>query len=238
MNPVSRLAEALGEIAGAPVELERPADPVHGDYATTVALQRAGAERRPPREIAAEIAARVQENGLVDTADVAGPGFVNLRVSDEWLVHALGAILETETFGGGFAASPERVQVEMVSANPTGPLTVAHARNGAYGDSVARLLSFAGDVVVREYYYNDAGRQMELFRASVDAVRRGEEPPEDGYRGAYITDLAALEGDAVPAMLDRIETTLERFRVHFDSWALQSELEQRLDELLPRLDTY
>ena len=86
MNPVSRLAEALGEIAGAPVELERPADPVHGDYATTVALQRAGAERRPPREIAAEIAARVQENGLVDSADVAGPGFVNLRVSDEWLV--------------------------------------------------------------------------------------------------------------------------------------------------------
>jgi len=238
LNPVSRLAEALGEIAGAPVELQRPADPVHGDYATTVALQRAGAERRPPREIAAEIAARVQENGLVDSADVAGPGFVNLRVSDEWLVDALGAILETETFGGGFAASPERVQVEMVSANPTGPLTVAHARNGAYGDSVARLLSFAGDVVVREYYYNDAGRQMELFRESVEAVRRGEEPPEEGYRGAYVADLAAEPGDPVPRMLERIEATLERFRVHFHTWALQSELEQRLPELLPRIDTY
>src|SRR5439155_17107277 len=136
------------------------------------------------------------------------------------------------------ATSPERFQVEMESANPTGPLTVAHARNGAYGDSVARLLSFAGHMVEREYYYNDAGRQMELFRASVDAVARGDEPPEDGYQGAYVRDLAALGGDPVPAMLEQIEGTLERFRVHFDTWALQSELEHRLPELLPRLDTY
>jgi arginyl-tRNA synthetase len=126
----------------------------------------------------------------------------------------------------------------MVSANPTGPLTVAHARNGAYGDSVARLLVFAGHSVEREYYYNDAGRQMDLFRASVEAVRRGEEPPEDGYRGAYVADLAADPGDPVPRMLARIEATLERFRVHFDTWALQSELEKRLEDLLPRVDTY
>ena len=89
-----------------------------------------------------------------------------------------------------------------------------------------------------EYYYNDSGAQMERFRASVEAVRRGEDPPEDGYRGAYIHDLAALRGDPVPLMLKEIETTLERFRIHFDSFRLQSELEERLPELLPRLDTY
>ena len=130
------------------------------------------------------------------------------------------------------------MQVEMVSANPTGPIVVSAARNGAYGDSVARLLEFAGHEVEREYYYNDAGAQMERFRASVEARRRGEEPPEDGYHGAYIAELAALRGDPVPLMLTQIEHTLERFRIHYDSWALQSELEQRLPEFLPRLDTY
>ena len=135
-------------------------------------------------------------------------------------------------------AARERIQVEMVSANPTGPITVASARNGAYGDSVARLLEFAGHEVEREYYYNDAGAQMERFRASVEAIRRGEEPPEDGYQGEYIARARALDGDPVPPMLEQIEATLERFRVHFDTWALQSELEQRLAEFLPRLDTY
>ena len=141
-------------------------------------------------------------------------------------------------YGGGSAATKERVQVEMVSANPTGPIVVSAARNGAYGDSVARLLAFAGHEVEREYYYNDAGAQMDRFRASVEARRRGEEPPEDGYQGAYIVDLATLRGDPVPLMLTQIEKTLERFRIHFDSWAKQSELEQRLPEFLPRLDTY
>jgi arginyl-tRNA synthetase len=238
LNPVARLAEQMGELAGGPVELERPSDPVHGDYATNVALQQAGAERRPPREIAAEIAARVEESGIA-SAEVAGPGFVNLRVPDAWLVQALSDVLEAgEAFGGGSAEPRERVQVEMVSANPTGPLTVAHARNGAYGDLVGRLPAFAGHEVEREYYYNDSGRQMDLFRASVEAVRREEEPPEEGYHGAYLAELAAKPGDPVPAMLTRIEATLERFRVHFDTWALQSELEQRLPELLPRVDTY
>src|SRR5206468_6637514 len=169
---------------------------------------------------------------------IAGPGAVNLFLSDAWLAHARAATLAAgETFGGVWAQPRQRIQVEMVSANPTGPVTVASARNGAFGDSVARLLEFAGHEVEREYYYNDAGAQMERFRASVEAVRRGEEPPEDGYHGAYVRELAALPGDPVPEMLRRIEASLERFRIHFDSWAKQSELERRLGDYLPRLDT-
>src|SRR2546423_6108855 len=105
----------------------------------------------------------------------------------------------------------------MVSANPTGPIAVAAARNGAYGGAVARLLAFGGHELEREYYYNDAGTQMEKFRESVGARRRGEAPPEDGYHGAYLDELAAQEGDPVPPMLKEIEETLERFRIHFDS---------------------
>jgi arginyl-tRNA synthetase len=238
-DPVRTLAAALADVAGAELELERPGEPEHGDYATNVALQLTGARRRPPREIAAEIAEAATGLEAVERAEVAGPGFVNLFLRDEWFASALGEILEDGAgYGSRGPEQTERVQVEMVSANPTGPVTVASARNGAYGDAVARLFDLAGDAVEREYYYNDAGAQMERFRASVEAVRRGEEPPEDGYTGAYIDDLAALKGDPVPLMLTEIETSLERFRIHFDSWRRQSELERRLPELLPRLDTY
>jgi arginyl-tRNA synthetase len=238
-DPVRSLAAALADVAGAELELERPAEAEHGDYATNVALQLAGVRRRPPREIAAEIAEAAARLDPVDRAEVAGPGFVNLFLSDEWFAATLGELLAAgDVYGSGSAEQPERVQVEMVSANPTGPITVASARNGAYGDSVARLFELGGHAVEREYYYNDSGGQMERFRASVEAARRGEELPEDGYAGAYIDDLAALKGDPVPLMLKEIETSLERFRIHFDSWRRQSELEQRLPELLPRLDTY
>jgi arginyl-tRNA synthetase len=238
-DPVRTLAAALSAAAGAELELERPGEAEHGDYATNVALRLAGARRRPPREIAAEIAEVAAELEVVERAEVAGPGFVNLFLRDEWFASALTAILEDgEGYGGGSAPEPERVQVEMVSANPTGPLHVAHGRNGAYGDAVARLFELAGHAVEREYYYNDSGGQMDRFRASVDAVRRGEEPPEDGYRGAYVEELAALKGDPVPLMLREIEASLERFRVRFDTFRRQSELEQRLAELLPGLDTY
>jgi arginyl-tRNA synthetase len=238
-DPIKTLAAALASAAGADLELERPAEPEHGDYATNVALRLAGTRRKPPREIAAEIAAAAEGVSVVERAEVAGPGFVNLFLRDEWFATALGEILgDGDAYGAGGPERLERVQVEMVSANPTGPLHVAHGRNGAYGDAIARLFELGGHAVEREYYYNDSGGQMDRFRASVDAVRRGEEPPEDGYRGAYIDDLAALKGDPVPLMLKEIEASLERFRVHFDSFRRQSELELRLPELLPKLDTY
>jgi arginyl-tRNA synthetase len=238
-DPVRSLAAELGAAAGAELELDRPGEPEHGDYATNAALQLAGARRRPPREIAAEIVDASARLDAVERAEVAGPGFVNVVLRDEWFVSALGEILEDgDAYGRDVPEHRERVQVEMVSANPTGPIPVSSARNGAYGDSLARLFELAGHEIEREYYYNDSGAQMERFRASVEAVRRGEEPPEEGYQGAYIHDLAALKGDPVPLMLKEIETTLERFRIHFDSFRLQSELEQRLPELLPKLDTY
>ncbi len=238
-DPVSHLAGRLAEVAGTPVALERPGDAAHGDYATNVALRLSGLRRRPPREIAEEIAAEVVERGIAERAEAAGPGFVNLWLPDAWLAQAIDEINTAgSAFGGGSAAERERVQVEMVSANPTGPITVASARNGAYGDSVARLLDFAGHEVEREFYYNDAGAQMERFAASVEAVRRGEEPPEDGYRGDYIAELAALPGDPVPRMLERIEATLERFRVHFDTWERQSVAEAEIPEAVALLDTY
>ena len=239
MRAIETLEAALGEVAGTEVSLERPGDAAHGDYATNVAMRLAGARRQAPREIAAELVERAAALPAVERAEIAGPGFVNLWLAPAWYRDALAEMLAAgRDYGGGFAAEPQRVQVEMVSANPTGPIVVSAARNGAYGDSVARLLEFAGHAVEREYYYNDAGAQMNRFRASVEARRRGEEPPEDGYHGAYVADLAALEGDPVPLMLTRIEHTLERFRIHFDSWAKQSELEGRLPEFLPRLDTY
>jgi arginyl-tRNA synthetase len=238
-DAVARLASSLAETAGTGVELERPADPAHGDYATNVSLRLAGERRRPPREIAEELAAAAEALEDVERAEVAGPGFVNLFLGDAWFGRALAGMLDAGTeYGAGSPESPQRIQIEMVSANPTGPLTVGSARNGAYGDSVARLLELAGHRVEREYYYNDAGAQMERFRASVDAARRGEELPGEGYHGEYIQELAALDGDPVMHMLERIEATLERFRIHFDSFARQSELERRFGEFLRRLDTY
>jgi arginyl-tRNA synthetase len=236
---IGRLEVALGAAVGAEVTLERPGDAAHGDYATNVALRLAGARRQPPRAIAEEVVAHAEALPQVERAEIAGPGFVNLWLTAAWYGDALAELLAAgDGYGAGSAERRERVQVEMVSANPTGPITVAAARNGAYGDSVARLLTFAGHEVEREYYYNDAGAQMDRFRASVEAVRRGEEPPEDGYRGAYVAELARVDGDPIPAMLERIEATLERFRIHFDGWARQSELERRLPEFLPRLDTF
>jgi arginyl-tRNA synthetase len=235
-SAVDRLAASIGELAGAEVELERPPERQPGDYATNVALRTAKAAGRPPRELAEELAGKAESLPEVERAEVAGPGFVNLHVSNEFLAATLAEI--GEGYGSGSAAPTERIQVEMVSANPTGPVTVASARNGAYGDSVARLLEFAGHAVSREYYWNDAGRQVELFRASVEAVRRGNEPPEGGYRGEYVAELAKLEGDPVTAMLEEIVASLERFRIRFDSFVREVELVAEVPAAIAALDTY
>ena len=238
-DPVARLAASLAGIADVPVELERPGEAEHGDYATNVALKLAGLQKRAPREIAEEIAAKAVASGVAERAEAAGPGFVNLWLADEWLAAAVREIVEVgDAFGAGSATSPERIQVEMVSANPTGPITVAHARNAAYGDSVARLLQFAGQDVEREYYYNDAGAQMERFYESIEALRRGDEPPEDGYRGDYMDELAAMPGDPVPPMLAKMEASLERLRIAFDSWTRETEVEAEIPEAIALLDTY
>jgi arginyl-tRNA synthetase len=235
-SALRRLEAALTGLAGAEVKLERPKDPAHGDYATNVALQVARGLGRPPRDLAEDLAARALELVEIDRAEVAGPGFLNLWVSDDFLGELLAEI--GPTYGEGSAEAPERIQVEMVSANPTGPLTVASARNAAYGDSVARLLEFAGHEVSREYYWNDAGAQMERFRDSVEAVREGREPPEDGYQGAYIAELAAEPGDPVPRMLHQIERTLKRFRVHFDTWLREVELVPEIPSAIAAIETY
>jgi arginyl-tRNA synthetase len=238
-DPIRSLTATLAAVAGATVELERPGDTRHGDYATNVALRLAGERRQPPREVAAELAERVVSLEGVRGVDVAGPGFLNITVDDTWLGAGLAAILAAgRSFGSGSADLPEQIQVELVSANPTGPITVAAARNGAYGDAVARLFEFAGHRVEREYYYNDAGAQMDRFRESVDALRRGEEPPVDGYHGEYVVELAREPGDPVPRMLEQIEATLERFRVHFDTFERQSVVEGEIPEALQAIETY
>ena len=192
-DPVRALAAALAVATGAELELERPGEAEHGDYATNVALQLArSAAAAAARDRGGDRGRRRRARARSSAPRSPGPGFVNLFLRDEWFAAALGEILEDgDAYGGGVAEQRERVQVEMVSANPTGPIPVSSARNGAYGDSLARLFELAGHEVEREYYYNDAGAQMDRFRASVEAVRRGEEPPEDGYQGAYVRDLAA-----------------------------------------------
>jgi arginyl-tRNA synthetase len=223
---IARIERGLENGLGVAVTLERPGQPEHGDYATNVALRAAPVKRRPPMEIAEELrAAAAKVDGVAD-AQVAAPGFLNLWMSPAWYGEVLGEILAAGAdYGGGTAATRERTQVELVSPNPTGPLTVASARNGAYGDSVARLLAFAGHDVERECYFNDAGTQSDLFRASVEARRRGEEPPEGGYAGDYVARLAGEDGDPVERMLEEIKRTLTDFRVHVDDWVRESALD-------------
>jgi arginyl-tRNA synthetase len=239
---LERLAGELAGAVGAAVELERPSDPKHGDFATNVALRLAPERGTNPRALAEELKLAAERIRGVERAEVAGPGFLNLFLDSSWSGEALAEMLASgREFGAGSGASKERVQVELVSANPTGPLTVGSGRNAAYGDSLARLLAFAGNSVEREYYVNDRGTQIELFRASVEARRKGQEPPEGGYMGDYVFAIAEAVGakaDPVQLMVGEIGTTLERFRVHMDSWAFQSEMEEKLPPLLERLDTY
>jgi arginyl-tRNA synthetase len=236
---IARIENALTDGLGVAVALERPGNPEHGDYATNAALRAAPLRGRAPMEIAEELRAVAASLPGVGTVSVAPPGFLNLRMATSWYGEALAEILAAGgAYGGGSAETRERIQVELVSANPTGPLTVASARNAAYGDSVARLLEFAGHEVEREFYVNDLGAQIELFRASVEARARGEPPPPEGYVGDYVAALAAAGGDPVEIMLTEIGRSLERFRVHVDTWVRQSEVEPGLAEALAALPVY
>jgi arginyl-tRNA synthetase len=220
-----------GETPAAQPTLDRPRRKGLGDYSTNAAMLLAPVLGEPPREVAARLAAEL--SGLLgedlERAEVAGPGFLNLVLSDAWHHRTLRWVLDAgERFGAGGAEHPERVLIEFESANPTGPLVAASGRHAAYGDALARILEHHGHSVDREYYFNDAGNQIRLLGASVQARARGEDVPEGGYQGDYVTDLAAsipgaADGDvdelarkAVDLLLAQIKATLERYGVHFD----------------------
>ena len=202
-----------------------------GDYSTNAAMLLAPVLAAPPREIAERILAALEGSlgSELERAEVAGPGFLNLVLSDDWHRRALRSVLDAgERFGAGGAERPERILIEFVSANPTGPLVAASGRHAAYGDALARILDRYGHFVAREYYFNDAGNQISLLGASVQARARGEDVPEGGYQGFYVADLAAeipgaaqadvdeVAGKAVGILLAQIKATLERYGVHFD----------------------
>ena len=234
--------------------LERPPKRELGDYSTNAAMLLAPALGEPPREIAERLRDHLGTllGSTVERIEVAGPGFVNLFLADRWYREAIVALLDAGAgFGGNTAGGRERVLVEFVSANPTGPLHAASGRHAAYGDSLARVLAFAGHDTEREYYLNDMGRQVRQFGESIAARMRGAEPPEDGYRGDYVIDLANelkaedadpsdVEGLArrgIEIMRKRIEATLERFGVRFDTWSSERSMyEQRaLESTIERL---
>ena len=239
-SAVERLASALEQLAGCPVELERPSDPAHGDYATNAALRLAPARKRAPRELAEELAAAATGIAGVERVEVAGPGFLNLWLEPAWYGDALAEMLAAgDGYGGGSAATRERVQVEMVSANPTGPITVASARNGAYGDSVARLLAFAGhDGRARVLLQR---RRPRRWTASAPRSRpSGVARSRPRTATAATTSRSSRRSTATPyrRCCELIEATLERFRIHFDTWERQSAIEAEIPAALERLDTY
>jgi arginyl-tRNA synthetase len=246
VNPLDELREAVESVAaelrdGAPAPraaptLERPKQAGFGDYSTNAAMLLAPALKAPPREIAERLGSRLAERlgERLDRVEVAGPGFLNVFLADAWYVAAAQTVLAAgEGWGGGGAPVAERINVEFVSANPTGPLTAASGRHAAYGDALSRLLAFAGHTVEREYYFNDTGGQIERLGASVRAHARGEPVPEDGYQGAYVADVAAripeaAEADAATVgrraaelLMEAIRATLAAYRVQFDRWTLE-----------------
>ncbi|HLI60484.1 MAG TPA: arginine--tRNA ligase [Solirubrobacteraceae bacterium] len=216
------------------LQVGRPRRAGQGDYSTNVAMLLAPALGSGPREIAETVGAALARELGADLAsfEIAGPGFVNLTMSDGWYRDALAAVLRAgQSFGGGGAlraGGAERVLLEFVSANPTGPMVAANGQSAAYGDALGRILAHHGHDVWREYYFNDAGGQITRLGESVIARARGEAPPEDGYQGEYVAELAgriedltemspAEAGSAAAALLiEEIKESLERYGVHYD----------------------
>ena len=193
----------LGEhVDAAAWSVERPKRAKHGDLATNVAMALTKKAGKPPRKIAEELVAALAGSDVIASADVAGPGFVNLRLHPAVLQSELAEILRAgRAWGRAPSRTGERIDSEFVSANPTGPVTVGSGRNAILGDAVARLLEATGCHVTREYYVNDRGNQVRKFAESVLAAHQGREPPEDGYKGAYVAELAAWLARVEPAIL-------------------------------------
>jgi arginyl-tRNA synthetase len=227
------------------VTIERPRQREHGDYATNVALQLAKKAGMNPRALAELVQDRLMKTEGIAQVDIAGPGFLNIRVE----AGAQGEVAQQivaagPAYGRSETGAREKVNLEFVSANPTGPVTLASARWAAVGDTLARLLEATGSEVAREYYFNDHGAQIDRFTISLLARARGQEPPEDGYQGSYINDIAqqvlkdhpevegqddeqareSMRAHGVPLMFEEIKQTLEDFRVVFDVWFHENDL--------------
>jgi arginyl-tRNA synthetase len=256
-DPVTQLHGAVSETAAALAgngraaapKLDRPPRPDFGDYSTNAAMLLAPSLGEPPRAIAERLGDALGERlgPSVAKVEVAGPGFLNLFMADAWYLDSLAAMLaDGERFGAGEAG--ERLNVEFVSANPTGPMHVGHARHAAFGDALCRILELAGHEVEREFYANDRGAQVLKFGESIQARARGEEPEE--YRGDYVTELArriegAAEEDAdelarrgVELMLDDIRQSFVRFRVRMDRFFSERSLHEsgEVERALEQLD--
>jgi arginyl-tRNA synthetase len=243
-DPLSALAATVsgaaaavrGDAGKAPaqIRLERPKHASQGDFSTNAAMLLAPALKMAPRAIADRISEELAARMGADLArtEVAGPGFLNLFLADGWYRQALAALADAgASLGAGSAQPAERVLIEFVSANPTGPLVAASGRHAAYGDALARILEHQGHTVAREYYFNDAGNQIRLLGASVQARARGDEVPEGGYQGDYVRDLAGQIPDevaraAVDLLLTAIKGTLDRYGVHFDRFFSERTLHQ------------
>jgi arginyl-tRNA synthetase len=245
---VDRAARALrdGERTEPSPSLDRPPKPELGDYSSNAAMLLAAPLGDDPRAVAERLRAELERelggSGSVDRIEVAGPGFVNLFLSDAWYRRALAALVAAgDDLGPAPTGSPERILVEFVSANPTGPLHVGGGRHAAYGDALVRLLEAAGHDVRREFYVNDAGGQVDRFADSIAARLTGAEPPEKGYEGEYVAELAervAAEGvdpadretlgrRGVELVMESVRASLERFGVRFDTWFSERDLYER-----------
>ena len=235
---------ARGEISGevpAVITLERPKNRDHGDYATSIALQLAKAAGKNPREIATILQAAITSIAGVVKVDIAGPGFINITLDRASQAELVRTILSAGSkYGRGSVLQCVRINLEFISANPTGPLHLGHTRWAAVGDALGRVLSAAGADVTREFYINDRGRQMDLFGQSVQAAAQGNPIPEDGYQGQYIGDLAKEVVAANPGItsseefreaayqvqLAQQQQVLETFHTSFDVWFSERSLHE------------